>query len=109
MTPSTMAVETRKRLRGAILELVVQEHQEQRPRMNDLVLWGVLQKLHYEVSQNDVITLLQDLGDRRYLTFSEEKNRKTGEVRISLIQCTPKGRDLVEGNIDDDPAVHVLR
>jgi hypothetical protein len=109
MTPSTMAVETRKRLRGAILELVVQGHQEQRTRMNDLVLWGVLQKLHYDVSQNDVITFLQDLGDRQYLTFKEDKNRKTGELRISLIQCTPKGRDLVEGNVSEDPAVNILR
>src|SRR6185437_11085173 len=97
MTPSPLAVELRMRLRGEILELVNEGHQEQRARMNDLVLWGVLQRLQYDVSQNDVLTLLQDLGERGYLTFSQDKNPRTREVRISQIQITPKGRDLVEG------------
>ena len=108
MTPSSLTVEAWKRLRGAILELVDEGHREQRSRMNDLVLWGVLQKLLYDVSQNDVITLLQDLGDRGYLAFTQTKNPRTSEVRISQIQITPKGRDVLEGT-EPDPAVHVLR
>jgi hypothetical protein len=108
MTPSSITVETRKRLRGEILEIVDEGHQEQRSRLNDLVLWGVLQKLKYDVSQNDVITLLQDLEDREYLKFVQDKNRRTGEIRISQIEITPAGRDLLEGTIKSD-AVHVLR
>lgn len=108
MTPSPLTVQLWMRLRGAILELVDEGHREQRARMNDLVLWGVLQKLQYDASQNDVLTLLQDLGERGYLEFSQDKNWRTHEVRISKIQITPRGRDVLEGTIID-PAVHVLR
>jgi hypothetical protein len=108
MTPSSIAVETRKRLRGEILELVDEGHQEQRSRLNDLVVWGVLQKLKYDVSQNDVITMLQDLESRGYLRFVQDKNRRTGEIRISQIEILPAGRDLLEGTITNE-AVHVLR
>lgn len=107
MNPSPLAVETRKRLRGEILELVDEGHQEQRSRFTDVILWGVLQRLKYDVSQNDVITLLQDMRDRGYLTFEQDKDRRTNQVRISLIQITPAGRDLLEGT-KADAAVHIL-
>jgi hypothetical protein len=108
MNPSPLAVETRKRLRGEILELVDEGHQEQRSRFTDVILWGVLQRLKYDVSQNDVITVLQDLKDRSYLTFEQDKDRRTGVVRISQIQITPRGRDLLEGTAMD-AAVHILQ
>jgi len=107
MNPSPLAVETRKRLRGEILELVDEGHQEQRSRFTDVILWGVLQRLKYDVSQNEVITILQDLKDRDYLTFDQVKDRRTGIVRIFQIQITPKGRDLLEGTTTDE-AVHIL-
>jgi hypothetical protein len=107
MTPSPLAVELVKRLRGLILELVNEGHQEQRSRYSDVVMWGVLQRLKHDVSQNELITVLQDLKERGYLSFFQEKDRRTGVVRISQIQITPAGRDLLEGT-DSDPAVHVL-
>jgi hypothetical protein len=108
MTPSPLAVETRKRLRGEILELVDEGHQEQRSRFTDAILWGVLQRLKYDVSQNDVITVLQDLKDRTYLAFEQVKEPRTGKVRISQIQITPAGRDLLEGT-RTDAAVNILQ
>jgi predicted transcriptional regulator len=107
MTPSALAVEAWKRLRGQILELVDEGHKEQRSRLTAIILWGVLQRLKYDVSENDVITLLQDLKERGYLALNEEKNRRNGYVTISQIQITPRGRDLLEGTLTD-PAVHVL-
>jgi|GEM_PF-975217 hypothetical protein len=107
MTPSPLAVETFKRLRGHILELVDEGHKDQRSRLNNVILWGVLQRLKYDVGENDVITLLQDLKDRAYLTFDEQRDRRTRHVTISMIQITPRGRDLLEGTLSD-PAVHVL-
>jgi hypothetical protein len=108
MNPSPLAAETRKRLRGEILELVDEGHSEQRSRFTDVILWGVLQRLKYDVSQNDVITVLQDLKDRNYLSFEQDKNLRTGAVRISQIQITPAGRDLLEGT-KADAAVHILQ
>jgi hypothetical protein len=109
MTPSPLAVEHVKRIRGLILELVNEGHQAQSPRLSDVMMWALLQRLNHEVSQNDVITVLQDLGDRGYLKFVQEKNRRTGIVTISQIQITPEGRDQLEGNDPPDPALHILR
>ncbi|MBZ5533085.1 MAG: hypothetical protein LAO20_16770 [Acidobacteriia bacterium] len=108
MSASPHDVETRKRLRGTILELVNEGHEKQRSRMDHVVLWGVLRKMLFDVGQNDVLTILQDLKERGYLVFQEERNRKTNDLRISQIMITPDGRDLLEGS-EDDPAVHVLR
>ncbi len=102
-----LTIETVKRLRGEILELVDEGHRQQRSRMTDLILWGVLQRLKYDVSQNDVITTLQDLKDRKYIAFDQDKNQRSGVVRISQIQITPAGRDLLE-ETTKDPAVHLL-
>ncbi len=99
--------ETVRRLRGEILELVYEGHHAQRSRLTDLILWGVLKRLQYDVSQNDVLTTLQDLSDRKYLSFTEDRNERTGVVRITQIQITPSGRDLVEGT-KSDLAVHVI-
>lgn len=108
MTPSSAAVEHVKRIRGVILELVNEGHQSQSSRLNDVMVWALLQKMLYDVGQNDVVTILQDLQERGYLKFKEEKDRRTNVVRISLIQITPEGRDLLEGT-EPDPAVTVLR
>jgi hypothetical protein len=108
MTPSSLTIEVTKRLRGEILEIVDEGHRRQEQRLNHLVLWGVLQRMQYDVSQNDVITVLQDLKDRGYLSLFQDKNPRTGIVRISQIQITPAGRDVLEGT-KVDYAVHVLR
>jgi len=94
-----------KRLRGVVLELVYTGHREQRSRLDDVALWGLLQELQYDVSQNDVLTLLQDLRERSLLTFEEKKNRFFGRTEIRLIQITPQGRDLVEGTTTDAAVV----
>jgi|SRR5947209_13087257 len=106
---SVAIAEARRRLRGEILELVCEGHDNQRSRFTDAILWGVLQRLKYDCSQNEVVTLLQDLKSRGCLEFHQEKRGRSNEVRITLIQITPKGRDLVEGNIPDDPGVLILR
>lgn len=85
-----------RRLRGAVLELVYARHSEQQSRMDHVALWSMLRELQHDAGENDVLTVLQDLKDRGYLTFSEKKNRLTNRTEISLIQITPKGRDLVE-------------
>jgi hypothetical protein len=88
-----------KRLRGAILELVYSRHREQQSRMDHVALWNMLIELQHDAGENDVVTVLQDLEERKYLTFAQKKNRFTNRVEISLIQITPKGRDLVEAAV----------
>lgn len=97
-----------KRWRGLILEVVYNGHRHQRSRMDSVGLWGMLQDLGQNPSLNDVITMLQQLRDRRYLHFDEERNKYTNEISITKIQITPAGCDLVEGLVKDDPAVRIL-
>ncbi|HWQ96724.1 MAG TPA: hypothetical protein VN577_20050 [Terriglobales bacterium] len=101
-------------LRGSILKLVYSNFRDQAPHMDGVVLFGVMERLRMPGPLNDWTTALQQLRDRGYLTFEQERNKWTGRVRIHRISITPKGCDLVEGNLRDkegskieDPAVPI--
>ena len=101
MAPDTTEI---KRLRGGIVELLYTRHQAQQSRADHVTLWRMLRDLGFDVGEFDVITQLQDLNDRGYVKYAEQKDRFTNRVRISLIQLTSRGRDLREETISD-PAV----
>jgi hypothetical protein len=90
-----------KRTRAVIVELLFERHNEQKSRPDHDLMWHMLNDLGCDVGENEVVTMLQDLFDRGYVTFQQEKNRWTRRVEISFIQLTPKGRDLIEGTITD--------
>jgi hypothetical protein len=96
-----------RRLRGVMLEILYKNHGDQRTRLDHIMLWGVLTNLGYDVSQNDVLTLLQDLQDRDLVKFDEKKDGRTGYVSIQKIQITAGGRDVVELTTSE-PAVQIL-
>jgi len=101
------AIAKSKRLRGMILELLQTNHDEQKSRFDSSMLWSALVRgLGFDASENDVITMLQDLRGRSYVDYREIKNLRAGEYRIVQIELCPKGRDLLEGTIAD-PAVEV--
>jgi hypothetical protein len=100
-------VAKRKRLRGAILELLCTNHDQQESRFTSSALWSALVRgLGFEASKNEVITMLQDLKARGYVEFALKKNDQDGEIRIFNIELCPKGRDLLEGTTED-PAVEL--
>lgn len=90
-----------KRTRGAIIEVLYSRHAAQQHRVDHIALWRILRDLGCDVGENDVLTQLQDLNDRGYLKYVEDKNRKTNQVNISMIQLTSNGRDLCEGTLQD--------
>lgn len=97
-----MTPEQTKRLRGAILEVLNDNHRAQKPRLDLSVIWAVLQKLgHTDLFKNDLVTVLQDLEDRGYVTFTLVREPWSGDIRVSKIEITPSGRDVLEGTIDD--------
>src|SRR4051812_39138493 len=97
-----MTPEHTKRLRGAILEVLNDNHRAQKARLDLSVIWAVLQKLgHNDLFKNDLVTVLQDLEDRGYVTFDLVREPWSGEIRVSKIEITPKGRDILEGTIQD--------
>jgi hypothetical protein len=102
----TAAAKT-KRLRGTILQLLCTNHDAQASRFDATALWSALVRgLNFDASRNEVKTVIQDLCGRGYCTCKERKNLETGEVFLSQIELTPKGRDLLEGTIED-PAVEL--
>lgn len=105
LTP--MDVDMTRRLRGEILKLVYENHRAQKTRLDDALLWSVLRRLMFDVNRNQVLTLIQDLGERGYLHFAQQKDDYTGRVWIRDIQILPTGRDLVEGSYED-PGVALL-
>ncbi len=99
---SYTAVAKMKRLRGAILQLLQTNHDEQKTRFDATALWTALVRgLGFDASRNEVKTTLQDLCDRGYVRYKDKKNNDTGEVTIWQIEMTAKGRDLVEETIED--------
>lgn len=93
--------ENSKRTRGMIVELLYSRHIQQLSRADHVALWHMLRDLGADLGENDVLTQLQDLFDRGYVTFEQKKNRWTNRTEISLIQLTSKGRDIYEGTIKD--------
>jgi hypothetical protein len=94
------------RLRGAILGLLYTRHNEQKSHLDSVALWSTLNGLRFDVGQNEVVTILQDLKGRGYVNFEQEKNKYTNRVYCTLIELTPRGRDVVDELIVD-PAVTV--
>jgi hypothetical protein len=97
--------EVSRRLRGCILRLLRARHDAQLTRMDDVALTHALQNLAYSVGINLVVTLLQDLGDRGYIRFTQRRDFLTGRVRLDKLELSSAGRDLVEENVKPDPAV----
>lgn len=92
-------------LRAAILKAVYVNHRQRAPRLSLVVLHGHLDKF-FDLSEDDLVTLLEDLKDRGYVTYQRDEKlwKKSRAVRISQLQLTPGGSDLVEGTVSN-PAV----
>ena len=96
-----------KRWRGVIVELVYDGHRKQESRLDDLTLWGLMRDLLHDVSQSDVLTMLQDLKKMGFVDFRQERNNFSGEVRIREIELTGQGLLLAERE-GSHPLVRVL-
>lgn len=88
---------TKRNMRGAILKLIYQKHERQETRFRDATLLAALDDLAFRVYMNTVHEQLQTLKDAGLITYGEKYDRRTGELTISEIQLTPRGRNIVEG------------
>jgi hypothetical protein len=93
-----LQAENIRNLRGTILQIVYDNHFARNSRLRVTPLHGALERLFFDVSEDELVTVLEDLKERGCLTFTrdEQKWKKSREVVIGEIQITPKGRDLVE-------------
>jgi transcription initiation factor IIE alpha subunit len=100
------SAQQKRRLRGVVLKLIYENHEAQQHRLDDVTLTGVLERLQFDVYVNLVREILQDLKERKFISYDSEKNRTTGTHAIRKIQITPCGRDIIE-KTTADPAVEV--
>jgi hypothetical protein len=87
-----------REMRATILQIVYDNHFGRGSRLRLTPLHGALERLFFDVSEDELVTVMEDMQERGYLTFTrdEKKWRKSRELVIGEIQITPKGRDLVE-------------
>jgi hypothetical protein len=91
-----------KHLRGTVLLLLRTNHDDQKSRFDSTALWSALVRgLSFDVSRNELKTVLQDLKGRGYIDFKQQKDLDSGTVYIVQIELCPRGRDLLEGTIED--------
>lgn len=102
----SLSPQHKRRLRGMILKLIYENHEAQNRRLDDVTLTGVLERLQFDVYVNAVRELLQDIEERKLISFRQERDKVSGRTSIRQIQITPAGRDLVE-KTTSDPAVEV--
>jgi len=102
-----ISAQIKRGLRGEMLKLLYENQESQQMWLDDVTLFGVLERLHFDVHLNLVRELLKDLSERDCVKFDEEKNRRTGDVTIRKIQILPHGRDIIEATAKE-PAVEVM-
>jgi hypothetical protein len=102
-----MNAQIQRRLRGQILRLLRESHEAQRPRLDDVTLAGVLERLQFDVTVNLVKTLVEDLGQRQLLKYERERDLISGKVSLRRIQILPRGRDVLDG-IEVEKSVELI-
>lgn len=94
----------KKKFRGDILRLLAIAHDKQRSRMSDTEICVNLKALAIDCELPDVVTILQEMKDRDWVTFRQIKNIFPRRVQLLEVQILPDGRDLVE-QTTENPAV----
>src|SRR5579871_2520984 len=85
-----------RRFRGHILELLCSRHRQQMHRFRDSELTLMLQRLAVPCEINDVVTCLQDMGDRDWVKYRQEYVQSVDRTELTQIEIRPSGRDICE-------------
>lgn len=90
-----------QRIAGKTLQFVFDNQRRQQHRLDHIDLLQLFADLFFDVGENLLLTLLQDLKERGYLTYEEERDPDEA-LKIRKIQITPAGRDIVRCFKKDD-------
>ena len=91
----------KRKFRLLVLDMISRRHAEQGERMDDLELFHMLKSWGAEAEINDVVTILQELGDRGYVRFRQYRNKFSGRTSLTDIEICAKGQDIVDGSTTD--------
>ena len=87
--------------RGLVLSALYSRHNVQGRRMDDVELTHTLWSMASQATLNDVLTILQEMQGRGWVSFSQFRNRLTDRIELSHIEILHPGRDLVEGTANN--------
>jgi len=85
-----------RRFRGQVLTMLCGIHNSQQSRLNDVNLTRMLQGMAIECGIKDVVTVLQDMHERDWVTYRSYFNEITNRTELSKIEIRPDGRDICE-------------
>jgi hypothetical protein len=94
----------KRMFRGEILRMLAVGHAQQQPRKDDTQLALALRDNLWDIDINDVLTIMQEMKGRGWVTFRADRSEFSSRVRLSKIEILPPGVDLYEGTTTD-PAV----
>ncbi len=88
--------------------MLATNHDRRQSRLDSSLVWSMLVRLGFDVSKDEVTTIVEDLSARLYIKCQLNKKLydQRGERLYMQLELCPKGRDLLEGTIED-PAVEV--
>lgn len=94
-----------KRRRGNMLKFIRLNHERQLERMDDFELLCAMQDIGAHMNQEEVTTMLQDLGVFGFVTYSERYDPKKGRVVLEKIMLTSAGVSLTTRRRNTDEVI----
>jgi hypothetical protein len=91
-----------KRRRGNMLKFIRQGHEKQLDRMDDLMMQAMMQDIGSNMSQRQVMTMLQDLQVLGYVTFRQSFSEELERYAAEEIMLTAAGLAIVTRRRDND-------
>lgn len=85
-----------------MLKFIRQGHEQQLDRMDDLMMQAMMQDIGSNMSQRQVMTMLQDLQVLGYITFKQTFSEELGRYAAGEIMLTAVGLALVTRRKDTD-------
>ena len=80
-----------RRRRGNMLKFIRQGHEGQFDRMDDFEMWQMMQDIGSNMSQRQVLTMLQDLQVLGYITFKQSFSQQKERMVAEEIMLTAVG------------------
>ncbi len=92
-----------KFIRGQILKLL----QKNLPAdLSADMLWDWMDIRNYSITDTELLVFLSYLEEKGYIALKAERLDTESMDRV-MVSLTPKGTDLLEGNIADEPGIEV--
>jgi hypothetical protein len=92
------------RFRYEVLRTLSVIHGQQKSRMSDTALCLSLRDQAWDVDLNDVVTILQDMHGRGWVSYRQIKNVFARRVQLLEIEILPDGQDVFD-QVVASPAV----